>query len=66
LGRTNVKSKPIDSFDASEDFFVVVIEAHVVAAAMKLLGMQALGDTPPELLKAISPGHALMKNESLH
>ena len=46
LGRTNVKSKPINSFDACEDFFVLVIEAHVVAAAMKLLGMQALSDIP--------------------
>jgi len=46
LGRTNVKSKPIDSFDACEDFFVLVIEAHVVAAGMKLLDMQDLNDTP--------------------
>ena len=36
----------MDSFDACEDFFVLVIEAHVVAAAMKLLGMQVLSDTP--------------------
>jgi len=31
-----------------ENFFIVVIEAHVVAAAMKLLGMQVLNNTPSE------------------
>ena len=36
----------MDSFDACEDFFVLVIEAYVVAVAMKLLGMQVLSDTP--------------------
>ena len=36
----------MDSFDACENFFILVIESHVVAAAMKLLGMQVLSDTP--------------------
>ena len=46
IGRTNVTKKPIDSFDACEDFFVLVIEAHIVAATMKLLEMETLNDTP--------------------
>jgi len=46
IGRTNVKEKPIDSFDACEDFFVLVTEAHIVAATMKLLQMETLNDTP--------------------
>jgi len=41
-----LKGKAIDSFDACEDFFVLVVEAHVVAAAMKLLDMETLSDTP--------------------
>lgn len=41
-----MKGKPIDSFDPCEDFFVVVIKAHIVAAAMKLLNMSSMGDVP--------------------
>ena len=41
-----MKGKPIDSFDTCEDYFVVVIEAHIVAAAMKLLKMPSLSDVP--------------------
>ena len=45
-GRTNVKKKPIDSFDPCEDCFVLVTKAHVVAAAMELLKMTSLHDVP--------------------
>jgi len=38
------KAKPIDSFDACEDYFILVIEVHVVAAGIKLLEMQDLSD----------------------
>ena len=41
-----MKGKPIDSFNPCEDFFVVVIKAHIVAAAMKLLNMSSMGDVP--------------------
>lgn len=46
LGRTSIKGKPIDSFDPCEDFFVLVVEAHLVAAAMKLLQLQDVSDVP--------------------
>ena len=46
MGRTNVKGKPIDSFNPCEDFFLVVIEAHILAAAMKMLKMSSVHDTP--------------------
>lgn len=46
IGRTNVKGKPIDCFDSCEDFFVLIVEAHIVAAAMKLLEMTTLSDVP--------------------
>lgn len=45
-GRTNIKGKPIDSFDPCEDFLILVIKAHIVAAAMKLLKMTSLHDVP--------------------
>ena len=47
-GRTNVKGKPLDSFDPCENIFLVVIEAHIVAAAMKKLKMTTVYDTPSE------------------
>ena len=45
-GRTNVKRKPIDSFDPCEDFFLVAIEAHIVVAAMKMLKLTSVHGTP--------------------
>lgn len=46
IGRTNVGGKPIDCFDPCEDFFALIVEAHIVAAAMKLLEMTTLNDVP--------------------
>ena len=46
IGRTNVKGKPIDCFDPSEDFFVLIVEAHIIVAAMTLLEMTTMGDVP--------------------
>ena len=46
IGRTNVKGKPIDCFDPCEDFFVLIVEAHIVIAAMKLREMATLSDVP--------------------
>ena len=46
IGRTNVKGKPIDCFDPCEDFFVLIVEAHIVTAAMKLLEMATLSNVP--------------------
>jgi len=43
-----VKGKPLDSFDPCENIFLVVIEAHIVAAAMKKLKMTTVYDTPSE------------------
>jgi len=43
-----VKRKPINSFDPCEDFFLVAIEAHIVAAAMKMLKMASVHDIPSE------------------
>ena len=48
IGRTNVKGKPIDCFDPCEDFFVLIVEAYIVAVAMKLLKLHNLSDVPSE------------------
>ncbi len=46
LHRTNVVNVPIDSFDACEDFFVLIVESHIVVAAMRMLEMNSTSDIP--------------------
>lgn len=41
-----MKAKPIDCFDPCKDFFVTIVEDHIVTAAMKLLEMATLSDVP--------------------
>lgn len=38
--------KPLDSFDASEDFFVLVVECHYGSSCLTMLGMKSISDTP--------------------
>lgn len=54
LHRTNVVAKPIDGFNACDDFFNLVIEALVVVAAMKKFGMSSLQGVPSELWVRVS------------
>ena len=44
IGRTNVKGKPIDCFDANKNFFVLIIEAHIIMATMTLLEMTTMSN----------------------
>ena len=37
---------PIDSFDACEEFFVLVVESHIVTAALTMMGMTSVTDIP--------------------
>lgn len=46
INRTNVVKKPLDSFDACEEFLILVVHCHIIVAAMTMLGMTSLGDTP--------------------
>lgn len=46
INRRNVKKDPSKSVAACEEFFLLVVEAHILAAAMKTFGMLALDDTP--------------------
>lgn len=38
--------------DACEDFFVLVIHSHIIAAAMEQLGMSTVNDYPTKLINA--------------
>ena len=46
LGRSNVVSDPKKDFNTCEDFLHVVVSGHIIAAAMKALGMKAMDDKP--------------------
>ena len=48
--RRNVGKKPKKDFNAHDDFFNLVITSHILAAAMEVLGMDALDDDPCEEL----------------
>ena len=48
INRKNVVNKPKSNFNTCDDFFEVIITAHILAAAIEVLGMKNLGDTPSE------------------
>ena len=48
INRTNVSSKTKGNFNSCDDFLVLVITCHVLAAAMEYLDMKSLDDTPAE------------------
>lgn len=43
INRTNVVKKPLDNFNACDDFLVLVVKCHILTAAIKMLKM---GDVP--------------------
>ena len=46
MNRRNIVARPDKNVNASEDFLVTVVHAHINAAAMCLLGMDNLDDEP--------------------
>ena len=48
--RRNVVKKPKADFNACDDFFQLVVICHVLAAAMEVLRMNSITDTPDEAL----------------
>ena len=51
IHRRNVKSKPKDDYNACDDFFMLVLSAHILTAAMEFLGMGSLDDDPnPDII----------------
>ena len=45
LNRTNVKDPKTD-YNACDDFFILVISCHIVAATLAMLRMESVNDTP--------------------
>jgi len=50
INRRNVVSDPSKDVNACEDFFVLIVTAHILVAAMDILGMNAMNDIPDETL----------------
>lgn len=46
IGRSNVTADPVHRFNECDDFFKLIVTCHVLAAAMKELGMTSLDDVP--------------------
>ena len=46
INRRNVVKDPSNNFAASEDFILLLTEAHIVAAAMTIFGMASVDDNP--------------------
>ena len=44
------RKTPKENFDACDNFFVTVVNGHVVAAALEFLGMKSPEDPLPELI----------------
>lgn len=44
--RTNVVSDPAKDFNACDDFIVLVVTCHILAASLEVFGMKSLSDTP--------------------
>lgn len=46
INRKNVKTHPKDDFRACDDFFVLVVKCHILAAAMEILNIDSLDEIP--------------------
>ena len=60
VNRRNVVKKPSNNVTACEEFFILVVEAHILAACMEVFGMSSLDDTPsteffPEESRQLDP-----------
>ena len=46
INRKNIGNKPSKDVNAFEDFFHLLVESHVLSAAMGFLGMESIDDEP--------------------
>ena len=46
INRRNVVQKPLKDFNACEDFFILVVECHILAASMEMMKVKTKEDTP--------------------
>ena len=49
INRRNVKGNVHQAYTQYKDFFILEFETRVVAAALQVLGMSALDDTPTKM-----------------
>ena len=54
INRRNIVKMPKDDFHAYDDYFRLVLQCHVITAAMKVLGVEATTSSPPDSLSNIS------------
>ena len=48
MNRRNVVNQPKANFNACDEFFQLVVTCHVIAAGMKVLGMETINSTPSQ------------------
>ena len=48
INRTNVVTKPKANYNSCDDFFQLIVTSHILAAAMEVLNMNDLDDTPSD------------------
>ena len=51
INRRNVVKTPKDDVNACDDFFRLVLQCHVIVAAIKVLGIETQTPSPPDRLK---------------
>ena len=51
INRRNVVKTPKDDFNACNESFQLVLQCHVISAAIKMLGVETQTSTPPDNLK---------------
>ena len=48
MNRTNIVTKPSNHFNSCDDFFVLVVSCHIIAATIAMVKMKSVNDTPNE------------------
>ena len=62
INRRNVAADPAKAYRADRDFFLVVVQSRVIAAAMEILGIQSKSSRPYKC--PIPPGVGNMSNQA--
>lgn len=65
INRRNVVKDPTDNVAACEEFFLLLTEAHILAAAMTLFSMKTLEDTPVHEVFCSDSADSLQRRNSL-
>ena len=66
INRRNIVKDPTSNVAASEDFILLVTEAHILSAAMTVLKMKSLDDTPShDMFKIPADADSLQRRDVL-